>query len=119
MRQQESGRKAHRSRGALISGTIAIAFIVGVSAVGYTRTMTTSKEATLRTNLHALNDAVSQYHADRGRYPVTLKALIEEHYLRSVPEDPSSRAAKRRVWTIASTSCAHRRTSSLPPIGGS
>lgn len=88
MRQQDSGRKRYRSRVALITGTIAIALIVGVSAVGYTRTMTTSKEATLRTNLHVLNDAVSQYHADRGRYPVTLEALIDEHYLRAVPKDP-------------------------------
>jgi general secretion pathway protein G len=47
-----------------------------------------SKEAVLKENLFQLRDAISRYHADRGRYPQTLEALAADRYLRRVPLDP-------------------------------
>lgn len=47
-----------------------------------------SKEAVLKENLHQMREAISRYHADRGRYPETLEALATDKYLRSVPLDP-------------------------------
>jgi len=47
-----------------------------------------SKEAVLKENLHQMREAISRYHADRGKYPETLEALATDKYLRSVPLDP-------------------------------
>jgi general secretion pathway protein G len=47
-----------------------------------------SKEAVLKENLFQMRDAISRYHADRGRYPDTLDALAADKYLRKIPLDP-------------------------------
>jgi general secretion pathway protein G len=47
-----------------------------------------SKEAVLKENLHQMREAISRYHADRGRYPETLESLVADKYLRRVPLDP-------------------------------
>ena len=47
-----------------------------------------SKEAVLKENLFQMRDAISRYHADRGRYPDTLDSLAADKYLRKVPLDP-------------------------------
>jgi len=47
-----------------------------------------AEEAVLKTNLRAMRDAINQFHADKGYYPPSLEALVEENYLRTVPMDP-------------------------------
>jgi general secretion pathway protein G len=47
-----------------------------------------SKEAVLKENLFQLREAISRYHADKGKYPETLEALAADKYLRKVPLDP-------------------------------
>jgi general secretion pathway protein G len=48
----------------------------------------TVKEAVLRENLYQMRSAISQYYADKGRYPESLETLVEAKYLRGVPLDP-------------------------------
>lgn len=52
-----------------------------------------SKEAVLRQNLHQMREAISRYHADRGKYPETLEVLETDKYLRKVPLDPITESA--------------------------
>lgn len=52
-----------------------------------------SKEAVLKQNLHQMREAISRYHADRGKYPETIEALATDKYLRSVPLDPITESA--------------------------
>jgi general secretion pathway protein G len=73
--------------GVLIGMTILVIF-ASISVARYTNSVTKAKEETLKVNLHAMNEAIDQYYADRNRHPATLDALVEERYLRSVPEDP-------------------------------
>jgi general secretion pathway protein G len=35
-----------------------------------------------------MREAISRYHADKGKYPETLEALAAERYLYKVPLDP-------------------------------
>jgi general secretion pathway protein G len=57
-----------------------------------------SKETVLRENLSQMRDAISRYHADRGRYPETLEALATDKYLRKVPLDPITESAA--TWIL-------------------
>lgn len=57
-----------------------------------------SKEAVLKENLHQMREAISRYHADRGKYPETLEALATDKYLRKVPLDPITESAAS--WVV-------------------
>ena len=46
----------------------------------------------LKTNLRAIRDVLDQYYADKGHYPPSLEALVEDGYMRAVPVDPITRS---------------------------
>lgn len=52
-----------------------------------------AKEAALKQNLFTMRAVIDQYYADRGDYPVSLEALVEEKYLRAIPVDPFTKSA--------------------------
>ena len=52
-----------------------------------------AKEAALKQNLFTLRAVIDQYYADRGDYPASLDALVEEKYLRAIPVDPFTKSA--------------------------
>jgi general secretion pathway protein G len=45
-------------------------------------------EAVLKTNLRTMRDVIDQHYGDKGKYPTSLQALVEEGYLRKMPIDP-------------------------------
>ena len=47
-----------------------------------------ARESVLKQDLFIMRDRIDQYYSDNGAYPLTLIALKEEGYLRSVPKDP-------------------------------
>jgi general secretion pathway protein G len=57
-----------------------------------------SKEAVLKENLFQMRDAISRYHADRGRYPESLESLAADKYLRKVPLDPITESVA--TWIV-------------------
>lgn len=65
-----------------------IALLLTLVAPRYLGTVARAEEATLRTNLAVLRDAIDKFHADHDRYPETLGQLVKERYLRTVPLDP-------------------------------
>lgn len=65
-----------------------LATLLALAAPRYFQHVERSKEAVLRENLATLRDAIDQYHADTGRWPESLAALVDKRYLRAVPIDP-------------------------------
>jgi general secretion pathway protein G len=51
-----------------------------------------AQEAVLKTNLRTIRDSIDQYFADKGVYPPSLEALVEEEYLRALPLDPMTKS---------------------------
>lgn len=51
-----------------------------------------AREAVLKTNLRTFRTALDEYYADKGRYPASLEALVEDGYLRAMPQDPITRS---------------------------
>jgi type II secretion system protein G len=58
---------------------------------------TRAKEAVLKTNLRTLRDVLDQHKGDRGHYPASLEALVDEGYLREIPFDPMT---KTQDWDV-------------------
>lgn len=78
----------------LIELLIVIAIIGILATIAMPRLLHTpdkAKEAVLKTDLRTFRDVIDQYYADKGHYPTTLDALVEDGYLRAIPKDPFTR----------------------------
>lgn len=73
-----------------------IALLVSIVAPRYTRSVDQAREATLRTSLNTMRDAIDKYTGDKGRYPESLDDLVRQGYLRQIPEDPVT--GTRDTW---------------------
>lgn len=75
-----------------------VALLVTIAAPRYLQSVDRAREATLRTSLGVMRDAIDRFAADRGRYPESLEELVSTRYLRSLPEDPMS--GRRDAWVL-------------------
>ena len=57
-----------------------------------------AKEAALKTDLRVFRDVIDQHYGDKGFYPPSLETLVEEGYLRRVPDDPLTRS--NETWVL-------------------
>jgi general secretion pathway protein G len=64
-----------------------------MGVVQYRNSVQSAKEATLRTDLFRMRDAIDQYYADKAKYPASLDALVSDGYMRAIPEDPITKSA--------------------------
>jgi general secretion pathway protein G len=72
--------------------------LLAIAAPRYFESVERAKEATLRTNLRMLREAIDKHRADTGRSPATLDDLVSRRYLRAVPVDPITDRADS--WSI-------------------
>ena len=84
--------QGQRERGFTLIELLTVMFVmsvlVGIALPQYKNAITNAKEATLRENLFRFRDLIDQYQADKGKYPASLEALVEDGYLRKIPVDP-------------------------------
>jgi general secretion pathway protein G len=73
-----------------------IGILTAIALPNYRVAIIQSKEAVLKEDLYRLRDLIDQYYLDKGQYPASLETLVEDGYLRKLPEDPFTRAAD---WT--------------------
>jgi general secretion pathway protein G len=84
----------------LIELLVVISMISILAAMGvaqYRNNVKRAQEATLKTDLFHMRDAIDQYYADKGKYPASLDALVSDGYLRKIPIDPMTQTAD--TWT--------------------
>ena len=75
-----------------------VALLLTLALPRYFGSIDKSKEAVLKENLYQMREAISRYHADKGKYPETLEALAADKYLRKVPLDPVTESAL--TWIV-------------------
>lgn len=75
-----------------------IATLLTIAVPRYFDHIDRAREATLRTTLATLRDAIDKYQADSGRYPETLDELVRKQYLRRVPVDPLTDSSE--TWVL-------------------
>ncbi len=80
----------------LITVVALIGILAAIALPNYRVAIIQSREAVLKENLYRMRDLIDQYYVDKGQYPPSLETLVEESYLRKLPEDPFTRAAD---WT--------------------
>lgn len=75
-----------------------IALLVSIVAPRYNHSVDNAREASLRTSLNVMRDAIDKYTADKGKYPDSLDELVRAGYLRQVPIDPLT--GRRDSWLM-------------------
>ena len=75
-----------------------IALLLTIALPRYFDGLQRSKEAILQEDLATMRDAIGHYYADKGNYPPSLEALVEQRYLRFIPEDPIT--GNKDSWEI-------------------
>jgi general secretion pathway protein G len=81
----------------LIEMLIVMSIIVVLASVGmmaYQTSVQRSREAVLKEDLFRMRDAIDQYHADKGKYPMDLNELVSSSYLRRIPADPITQSTE-------------------------
>ncbi len=70
-----------------------IGLLVGLGLPNYKSATVKAKEAVLKENLFILRKLIDQYAQDKGKYPASLQALVQDSYIRAIPVDPMTSQA--------------------------
>ena len=65
-----------------------IGILVGLALPHYQNSLKKARETVLKETLFTLRKLIDQYHTDKGKYPASVQALVDENYLRKLPIDP-------------------------------
>ena len=65
-----------------------IGILVGLGLPQYKYSLVKAREAVLRENLFQFRKQIDLYYQDKGKYPASLQALVQDGYLRTMPVDP-------------------------------
>ena len=81
---------------------MAIIGILSVIAIpSYVSAVRQAREAVLKEDLHVLRNAIDSYTADKQKAPQSLDDLVQEGYIRSIPEDPMTHS--KDTWVTDSS----------------
>jgi general secretion pathway protein G len=97
MTKMLSTRKNKKNGFTLIEMLIVFALIgilVGLGLPQYKYATKRARESVLKENLFQMRTLIDQYYADKGKYPYSLQALVDEQYLRFIPIDPITRSSE-------------------------
>lgn len=91
-----SGKSARRAGFTLIELLVVmtvIALLLSIALPRYFNHLEASRVTILQQDLAVMRDALDKFHGDNGRYPDSLKELVDARYIRSVPVDPLTESA--------------------------
>jgi general secretion pathway protein G len=93
-----------------------IVILAGIGLATYGTSVTRAKEATLKEDLFQMNDAIDQYHADKGSYPQDIASLVSGGYLRKIPNDPFTNSPD--TWVTEMSEPDPSNPSETPGVSG-
>jgi general secretion pathway protein G len=65
-----------------------VTILVSIAIPVYQRSILRAKESVLRSNLMSMRQVIDEYTYDKQKAPQALQDLVQEGYLRQVPNDP-------------------------------
>ena len=93
--------KIHRAGFTLVELLVVMAILatlITIAAPRYFGHVDRAREASLKTSLNVMRDAIDKFHGDQGRYPEGLDELVVKKYIRKIPPDPITESVA--TWII-------------------
>jgi len=75
-----------------------IGILASIAAPSFHKSVIRARETSLKRTLFVLRDVIDQYYGDHGQYPDDLAVLVDDRYIREIPEDPFTRT--RDSWIL-------------------
>ena len=73
-----------------------IGILMLIALPRYTTAIKSAREAVLREDLHVMRAAIDSYTMDKQKAPQSLDDLVQEGYLKTIPEDPITHS--KETW---------------------
>lgn len=74
-----------------------IGILVGLGLPQFQNAAKRARETVLKEDLFLMRKLINQYYLDKNKYPASLQTLVDEGYLRKIPEDPITGSAETWV----------------------
>ena len=112
------GRIKKQDAGFTLVELMIVMAIIGVLAMvavpSYISAIKHAKEAVLKEDLHTLRAAIDSYTMDKQKAPQSLDDLIQDGYLKSIPEDPMTKSTT--TWVTDTSDSMHSLDQTDPGI---
>jgi general secretion pathway protein G len=73
-----------------------VGILAAIAAPSVIAALTRAREATLQQDLKTMRKLIDDYYGDKGVFPPSLQALVDQGYMRSIPRDPVN--GNRAEW---------------------
>jgi general secretion pathway protein G len=97
---------------------IVVMSIIGILATlaipSFVGAMRSAREAALKEDLHVMRAAIDSYTMDKQKAPQSLDDLIQDGYLRSIPDDPMTHS--KETWVTDTSDALHSLDQTDPGI---
>jgi general secretion pathway protein G len=107
-RNMRPGKNKPEAGFTLIELMIVMAIILILTAIAvpaYQGAVRAAREAVLKTDLQTMRAAIDSYTADKQKAPQALDDLVQEGYLREIPEDPMTHS--KETWVTDTSDALH------------
>lgn len=112
------GRVKKQDAGFTLIELMIVMAIIGVLAMvavpSYISAVKHAREAVLKEDLHTLRAAIDSYTMDKQKAPQSLDDVLQDGYLKSIPEDPMTKSAT--TWVTDTSDSMHSLDQTDPGI---
>ena len=102
-RQRKNSRESGFTLIELMVVMLIIAVLMTIAVPSYESAIRAAHESVLKEDLHVMRNAIDSYTMDKQKAPQSLDDLIQDGYLRSIPEDPMTHTKDSWVTDTSDT----------------